>query len=88
MYCRYPQSNRESGDGRYDILVEKQNTNFIFEFKACETDDNLESKASEALAQIEVKRYGADLCTDKRLVKIGIAFRGKTCKVKCGSGAK
>jgi len=40
------------------------------------------------LAQIEVKRYGADLCTDKRLVKIGIAFRGKTCKVKCGSGAK
>jgi len=82
--CRYPQSNRESGDGRYDILVEKQNTNFIFEFKACEAKDALESKASEALAQIEVKRYGADLGKDKRLVKIGIAFSGKMCKVKCG----
>ena len=82
--CRYPLTNRESGAGRYDILVEKPNANFIFELKSCSTEDELEKKAKEALEQIEAKRYGVDIGEAKRLVKIGIAFYDKMCKVKCG----
>ena len=81
--CRKPLSNRESGDGRYDILVDKPTANYIFEFKICSVDDDLASVADKALAQIEAKRYGAELETDKRLVKIGVAIHGKLCKVKC-----
>jgi len=82
--CRRPISNRESGDGRYDVLVEKPERNYIFEFKACGAEDDLAAKADEALAQIDQKRYGADLDTGKCLVKVGIAFHGKQCRVKCG----
>ena len=81
--CKYPLSNRESGDGRYDILVEKPDTTFIFEFKASATADDMEQKAAEALTQIEVKRYDAGLDAGKRLVRVGVAFHGKTCKVRC-----
>ena len=80
---KYPQSNRESGDGRYDILVEKSCGNFIFEFKASNSSEDLNEKAEEALNQIEAKRYGADLDIRKRLVKVGVAFHGKICKVRC-----
>jgi len=79
--CQHPKSNRESGDGRYDIFVEKPESNYIFEFKACEPDDDFDKVAQTALKQIDVKRYGMDAGTDKRLVKIGIAFCGKRCKV-------
>ena len=83
VHCGYPLSNRESGDGRYDILVKKSNENFIFEFKASDRADNLTEKAQEALNQIEIKRYGTDLGDKKRLVKVGVAFHGKLCCVKC-----
>ncbi|MCL1809059.1 MAG: ATP-binding protein [Clostridiales bacterium] len=82
LRCKHPLSNRESGDGRYDIFVEKPECNFIFEFKACDGPDDLDEKAGEALAQIDDKRYGADVGSSKRLVKIGIAFFGKSCRVK------
>ena len=81
--CKYPLSNRESGDGRYDILVEKSTANFIFEFKAADNAGNLEEKAIAALSQIEEKRYGAEIDGKKPIVKVGIAFHGKLCKVKC-----
>jgi len=81
--CKKPSSNRESGDGRYDILVEKPEANYIFEFKAGSSVEVLEKMAEEALAQIDEKRYGADLDTSKRLIKIGIAFHRKRCRVKC-----
>jgi hypothetical protein len=80
--CKYPQSERESGDGRYDIFVERPDRNFILEFKACGAKDNLSVKSSEALAQIDERRYGTDIKGDKPLVKTGIAFRGKQCRVK------
>ena len=83
VHCQYPLSNRESGDGRYDVLVEKSDANFIFEFKTAKDADSLTSKAQEALAQIETKRYGANLNDEKKLFKIGIAFCGKKCRVLC-----
>ncbi|MDR1913403.1 MAG: ATP-binding protein [Clostridiales bacterium] len=79
-----PQSEKESGEGRYDIFVEKPGYNFIFEFKACVKPEELEAKAMEALNQIDIKRYSAELDNSKKLIKIGIAFFGKQCKVKCG----
>ena len=82
MRCKYPQSERESGDGRYDIFVERPDRNFIFEFKACGAKENISVKAGDALRQIDEKRYEADIRGDKPLVKAGIAFRGKQCRVK------
>ena len=80
--CMHPLSNRESGDGRYDIFVEKQNCNFVFELKAFDKDDDLDAGAQTALAQIDSKRYGLDLDAKKRLIKIGVAVSGKKCRVK------
>ena len=82
--CRFPLSNRESGEGRYDILAVRPNAYIIFEFKSCGKEDDLGEKAAEALAQITAKRYGEDLEKSKRLVKVGIAFCGKVCRVKVG----
>jgi len=83
VHCRRPRSNRESGDGRYDIWVEKPTANFIFEFKSVTNQKNLDSKAKEALSQIESKRYGMDISNMKRLVRVGVAICGKMCKVIC-----
>ena len=76
-------SNRESGDGRYDVLIERTTANYIFEVKSCDADEDLDARADEALAQIEVKRYGSDLQSNgKKLVKIGVAVDGKRCRVR------
>jgi len=80
--CRPPLSNRESGDGRYDIFVERPGHNFIFEFKSCTDKENLETQAAKALGQIELKRYGAAPGENKPLTKIGVAFHGKRCRIK------
>jgi len=82
-YFKRALSNRESGDGRYDVLIERTTANYIFEVKSCGADDDLDAKADEALEQIEIKRYGADLLsTGKKLVKIGVAVSGKRCRVR------
>ena len=81
---KFALSNRESGDGRYDVLVERESANFIFEVKPCDSFDELDAQAEKALAQIETKRYGADLAFQgKRLVKIGVTVCGKQCRVMC-----
>jgi len=86
MRFRYPLSNRESGDGRYDVLVESTEAYYIFELKTCGKDADLNEQAEKALTQIETKRYGADLKPrGKKLIKIGIAVCGKLCKVKCAA---
>ena len=83
--CHFPLSNRESGNGRYDIWVERPNMNVIFELKACESKEYLNQKAQEALEQIDTKRYGVELAPGKKLVKAGIAFHKKLCSVKVKS---
>ena len=84
-HFKHALSNRESGDGRYDVLIERTTANYIFEVKSCNTDEDLDAKAHDALEQIEVKRYGADLPkADKKLVKIGVAVSGKRCRVRVG----
>lgn len=86
-------SNRESGDGRYDIQLrpkKKTYPAFLIEVKAAtekninekDTDAVLEILANQALQQIEGKNYCFDLKSGGfyKIVKIGIAFYKKTCK--------
>jgi hypothetical protein len=84
MDSKRPLSNRESGDGRYDILVERHDVCVIFELKACIENETPEKSAEAALAQIDIKRYGAEVGEGKKIVKVGIGFYGKQCKVKVG----
>ncbi|MCM1539733.1 MAG: ATP-binding protein [Blautia sp.] len=84
-------SNRESGYGRYDVMMEpldKKGKAFIFEFKVLDKDDSetaLEDTVANALAQIEEKRYETELIADGILPgnirKYGFAFEGKKCLI-------
>jgi hypothetical protein len=76
-------SNREAGDGRYDIWMEKGGVNYIFEFKACSSAPELEPKAREALDQIDAKRYGAEFDDRMPLRQVGISCFKKRCRALC-----
>ena len=85
-------SNRESGDGRFDICLYPRNAGrpgilMEFKWKKGMNDDALSSYAEEALSQIDDKRYDAELIADgyTEILKFGIAFSGKKTKVKSGS---
>ncbi|MGB9975780.1 AAA family ATPase [Thermovenabulum sp.] len=78
-------SERESGFGRYDVVVidKKLPRAVIIEFKVSE-DEDLEKTALKALEQIEEKRYDVDLKERvSEVVKAGIALKGKSgrCKI-------
>ena len=80
-------SNRESGFGRYDVMIEpkdtKKNPAFILEFKVYDRDDEptLKDTVAAALAQIEEKGYEANLTAkgipSENIRKYGFAFEGK-----------
>ena len=82
------QSNRESGLGRFDIeLMPLVNgiPGFIFEFKHTNDDKaDLTILADSALRQIEEKKYDTELLSAgiSHIIKIGIAFRGKSAVVR------
>jgi hypothetical protein len=80
-------SNLESGEGYGDILIETpESIGVIVELKYAK-DNNLKVHAEEALAQIEGKQYEARLYDDgmEKIVRIGIAFYKKKCKVAVGA---
>ncbi len=84
-------SNRESGYGRYDVMIEpydKTKKAFIFEFKVLDVDEDEKTLAdtlANAHAQIEEKRYEAELLeagfTSGQIRKYGFAFKGKECLI-------
>ena len=81
-------SNRESGYGRYDIAAFPKGTagnGMVLEFKTAESEENLEAKAEEALAQIVGKDYLAEFRARAiaEVYTYGIAFYGKHVKVLC-----
>jgi hypothetical protein len=85
-------SNRESGYGRYDVVMEpkdSQGTAVIMEFKVFDKLDEeaaLEDTVANALRQIEEKRYDADLLDRgiprDKILKYALAFRGKECLIR------
>ena len=81
-------SNRESGLGRFDIQLNplvKGIPGFLFEFKHTNDDHvDLDVLADRALQQIDAKKYDTELQAAgvRPIIKIGIAFRGKTAVVK------
>ena len=79
-------SNRESGFGRYDVMLEpmkEEDDAVIIEFKVFrpEKEHTLENTVQAALAQIEEKGYAAVLeakgIAPERIRKLGFAFEGK-----------
>ncbi|NBK91163.1 hypothetical protein D5278_04065 [bacterium 1XD21-13] len=79
-------SNRESGFGRYDILLEPKRAEddaIIIEFKVFRPakEQNLEDTVRDALDQIRDRRYGALLeekgVASQRIRAYGFAFSGK-----------
>ncbi|MCD7810297.1 MAG: ATP-binding protein [Ruminococcus sp.] len=80
-------SNRESGDGRPDLLVlerKRHKLAVILEIKVAEQFRDLDAKCDEALQQIEANRYEAELKYDcfQKILKYGVAFCDKACRVK------
>ena len=82
-------SNREAGDGRYDIcLIPKKNIypGIIMELKWKKdlADDSLELLAKEALSQIDKNRYDLEIKEDgiTDILKFGIAFSGKKIQIQ------
>ncbi len=81
-------SNRESGDGYSDILVEMEEdeTGIVIEVKYAEHGD-LKSTCQEALAQIEKNGYADQLLEDgmRKVLKYGVACYKKRCMVMLAS---
>ena len=79
-------SNRESGFGRYDVMIEPKDTEkdaIIIEFKVHDEEDEktLDDTVTSALAQIEERDYAAGLIAKgiraENIRKYGFAFEGK-----------
>ena len=86
-------SNRESGFGRYDVMLEpcdKSKKAYILEFKVHKSkrEKSMEETVENALKQIEEKQYEMDLIArgipKENIYKYGFAFRGK--EVLIGNG--
>lgn len=77
-------SNKESGDGYSDILVETDDgeTGIILELKYAE-DGKLDESCLEALRQINLRRYEEEFLDEgvEHILKYGIAFYKKRCRV-------
>ena len=83
----YVNSNRESGYGRYDIMLEPKDKNencFIMEFKVLDDtkEKTIEDTIANAKKQIEEKGYETDLKMKgfKNITKMVYAFKGKEVK--------
>jgi len=79
-------SNRESGEGRYDIALTpraKDLPGVIIEIKAAKAED-LKALAGEARRQIDEKGYDAEMVAEgvTDILKLGLAFSGKKVEIE------
>jgi len=82
-------SNRESGFGRYDVIIipkDKSKKGIIIEFKKASRlkNETIDQALEMALKQIEEKKYDCELKAlgINDIVKVGIAFKGKDVKIQ------
>ena len=84
-------SNRESGNGRPDIVLTElkfMGRAMILELKISDTFRGMEKKCEEALAQIEEQKYASPLEDDgyQEILKYAVCFFKKGCMVKKATG--
>lgn len=87
----YVTSNRESGDGRYDIQLKPKKPalpGILIELKAAKncTEDALKKLSQTALSQINEKKYDTEMTTEgvETIYKYGVAFSGKKVEITVG----
>lgn len=78
-------SNRETGEGFADLLVETENPDagIIIELKSVDRLSELDGACKQAIAQIHERRYDRTLRDEGRddILAYGIAFYKKRCRV-------
>lgn len=78
-------SNRESGNGRFDIMLKdyQYNNAIILELKVADTKKDLVTESNKALKPIDDNHYDIELLNDgyTNILKYGIAFFKKVCMV-------
>jgi hypothetical protein len=81
-------SNRESGYGRYDVMLHPLQSNlpaFVFEFKKFDAEDeeSIQETLSSAMQQMKTNNYAATLQQEghSNIHLIAIAFKGKEVKM-------
>lgn len=82
-------SNRESGNGRSDLMIKSPSLRgraFVIELKVSDNIDHLEKDAGKAVKQIYDKHYMDELRTEgyKNICCYGISFYRKDCEVQYG----
>lgn len=84
----YVTSNRESGEGRFDIQLAPKDINrpgVLIELKSDKdcTQDELKTLAQTALDQINDRKYDTEMLTKgiKTIFKYGVAFSGKNVEI-------
>lgn len=87
----YVTSNRESGEGRYDIQLVPKDMNMpgiLMELKADKdcSEEELKKLSEDALLQIAVRKYETDMYVKgiKKIIKYGVAFSGKKVEITEG----
>lgn len=80
-------SNRESGYGRYDVMLIPKNSDelgIVLEFKKARAQESLEQAATQALSQIEEMQYQRELVQRgiQRTLWLALAFKGKRVEMK------
>ncbi len=84
-------SNKESGDGFSDILIEVNEDDLqlgmVLELKYSKTEKALDKECDDALQQIEDRNYDQELREKgyTKILKYGIAFYHKKCRVKAAT---
>lgn len=85
-------SNRESGEGRYDIQLmpkDKKLPGILIELKAGKdcSEDELQALAKIALEQIADRKYETEMAMKEveKIIRYGVAFSGKKVEVEINS---
>lgn len=86
-------SNRESGNGRSDIVVKSpslRGRSFVLEVKVSDSIDELEDDAMKAVQQIYDKKYMEELRMEgyRKIDCYGVSFFRKDCEVRFGERIK